>query len=151
MNKINFLSLIGNAIFFIAISYTNATAIPTPTVFNPNSNEFKGKVVVAKTFATWCRYCRQKAIRELELRQIPQIGENMQTTDRSINLFLVPADNYEESAQFFDDIGFRAKIQIINPQKLENWGVNNFGAVLIFNDAQLVKMVDGEVDLVVQE
>lgn len=151
MNKINFLSLIGNAVFFIAISFANTAFAQTPAVFNPNSNEFKEKIVIARTFATWCRYCRQKAIKEFELRQIPQIGENMQVTDKSINLFLVPAENYEESNQFFDDIGFRAKIQIINPPKLENWKVNNFGAVLIFNDSQLVKMIDGEVDLVIEE
>lgn len=111
-----------------------------PLTFNPKASAFKGKLIVAKTFATWCGYCRQSAVNAKEQ------GHKFDN-EKVVEVVLTPADNFAASQRFFAGLGVQKNLFVVKDAQLNAWSVIYFPSLLIFKDGKLVKMIPGELKL----
>ncbi|HRH46970.1 MAG TPA: hypothetical protein PKY82_35310 [Pyrinomonadaceae bacterium] len=116
--------------------------LAAPVAFNEKAKVFNGKVIVAKTFATWCAYCRKEAIAEA---QAQKEGKFHPTNEQVVFVILVTADDFDKSVSFFKQIGLEKNIQVASEKQLGTWKIVYYPTTLIFKGASLKKMFPGEV------
>ena len=112
-----------------------------PDAFNPKSKDFGERLIAAKTFATWCGYCRQGL--EAEAKSIAS-GEKIRSDERVVEVIIVTPDQYLPTLSFLKKIGLQKKVMVVTQDQLDLWKVELFPTTLLFQKGRLLKAVVGE-------